>query len=145
MNLTELNRRIVRSTNIAINGVPLIVGLEPGGQISLKLKGTRRTAFIPLMTLYNMVKDQIAAPESVVETPKPKEAKRSPGKQMLGNALVALLQEAKQPVHNQTLKALMRGELEGKALQALYDTLQKEKKIRYVKPFSYEAIPAGNH
>lgn len=38
MNLTKLNRRIVRETDVLINGVPVIISLEPGGNIGIRTK-----------------------------------------------------------------------------------------------------------
>ena len=37
MNITKLNRRIVREMDVVVDGVPIIISLEPGGHVGFKI------------------------------------------------------------------------------------------------------------
>ena len=64
MNLTKLNKPVVRGTEIKIGSSTLTVGFLPPGTLSMKLKGERKTRYIDLKQLWmKEAKDvQVQAP-----------------------------------------------------------------------------------
>ena len=137
MNLTKLNRRIVRETDVLIDGVPVIVSLEPGGQIGIKIKGTRHTMFMPISILFDYMKQRQKG--TVGATAKPHKVAPAAIPSAL-EAAIQLIKESDEPIHIKTLEKLVSGEIAPQNLKRMLKVLQNEHIVEHVKPFHIQAV-----
>lgn len=139
MNLTKLNRRIVRETDVVVDGVPIIISLEPGGHVGLKIKGTRQTMFASIADLFTHMSRRMTVKEHT--KPKAMEVKVPSAFE----AAVQLIKESKGPVHIKTLEKLVSGEVTPENLKKMLKVLQNEHVLEHVAPFHIQAVKEQHH
>ncbi len=146
MNLTKLERRIVRETDVTVDGTPLIISLEVGGQVGLKQKGTRHTLFVSLATLWATLTATEGKAAAVAASKKVVKVEKAEPLPAFTTPMLELMQELNRPIHGKTLEALVGQDLEGTKIQALFNKLMKQRKIKHVAPFHYQAVTSkDNH
>ncbi len=140
-NLIPLRRRVVRDTEVSVEGVPLIVSLEPGGRLGLKKKGERHTMWMPVLDLWRLLAADTKDLPAVTVKAKPKPVKAHP--MPVPSALEAALQLIKQsdkPVHEKTLQALVSPQISSKNLKEFIKVCVGEHILERVQPFHIRAV-----
>ncbi len=141
MNLTKLERRIVRETGVTVDGTPLIISLEVGGQVGLKQKGTRHTLFVSLATLWATLTATEGKAAAVAASKKASKVKSEPVRVPSAlEAAIQLIKESDKPIHIKTLEKLVSGEIAPENLRKMLQILKGEHILEQDSHFRVRAV-----